>query len=364
MDAEGHVMADEQHEWLDADAAEMLLRGVSVEPVDDHARTEARRVEAALRALRAPGPADDELPGEAAVLAAFREASRGGKRTGAVSPTGIARQPDALHTVRIGAARTAPVRRPRWTRPLRYGLAVSLAGCALGGVAVAGGTGMLPAPFGGKDSPVPAASVSASASSEELGVEVPDAGEPPSPLPSGTHGAPSSPAPSDVPGGGVPGGDPGTGQDGGGATDREEHGRDSGTGGTQDGTAPPEAPGGSQAEVFKKSVKACRAYRENTLSQEERSRLLELADGERSLGRFCDRLLGTDDRDGGSGEDGRDDDRNNGQDDGKDGESSLPAITFRTPSEETTQDDAPQDDSERPAAGPTASTSASLSATR
>ncbi|WP_405665094.1 hypothetical protein OG379_24060 [Streptomyces sp. NBC_01166] len=354
-------MADEQHEWLDADAAEMLLRGESVEPVDDHARTEARRVEAALRALRAPGPAGEELPGEAAVLAAFREVSRGGKRAGAASPTGVARQPDALHTVRIGAARTAPVRRPRWTRPLRYGLAVSLAGCALGGVAVAGGTGMLPAPFGGKDSPVPAASVSASASPEELGAGVPDAGEPPSPLPSGTPGAPSSPAPSDVPDGGVPGGDPGTGQDGGGATEREETGRDGGTGGAQDGTDAPEAPGRSPGEVFKKSVKACRAYRGNTLSQEERSRLLELADGERNLDRFCDRLLGTDDRDGGSGEGGQDDDRNDGKDDGKDGGSSLPAITFRTPS----GDDAPQDGTGRPTAGPTASSpSALLSATR
>ncbi|MFJ4838493.1 hypothetical protein [Streptomyces sp. NPDC088746] len=345
-------MADEQHEWLDADAAEMLLRGESVEPVDDHARTEARRVEAALRVLRAPGPAGGELPGEAAALAAFRAASRGGERAGAASPTGVARQPDALHTVRIGPARTAPLRRPRWTRPLRYGLAVSLAGCALGGVAVAGGSGMLPAPFGGKDSPLPAASVSASASPEELGAEVPGAGEPPSPLPSGT---PSSPAPSDVPDGGVPGGTPGTGQDDDGATEREETGRDSGTGGTQDGTDAPEAPGRSPGEVFKKSVKACRAYRDDTLSQEERSRLLELADGERNLDRFCDRLLGTDDRDGGSGEGGKDDDRNDGKDDGKDGGSSLPAITFRTPSQETTQDDAPRDGTVRPTAEPAAS---------
>ncbi|MEU0301756.1 hypothetical protein ABZ252_20165 [Streptomyces sp. NPDC006175] len=359
-------MADEQHEWLDADAAEMLLRGESVEPVGDHARTEARRMEAALRALRAPGPSGGELPGEAAALAAFREASRSGERAGAASPTGSTRQPDALHTVRIGAARTAPVRRPRWTRPLRYGLAVSLAGCALGGVAVAGGTGMLPAPFGGKDAPLPAASVSAAASPEELGAEVPDAGEPPSPLPSGTPGAPSSPAPPDVPDGGAPGGDPGTGQEGGGAPDREETGRDGATGGRQDGTAVPETPGRPPAEVLKKSVKACRAYREDTLSQEERSRIVELADGERNLDRFCDRLLGTDGRDGGSGEGGQDDDRNNGKGDGKDSEGSLPAITFRTPSEAATrQDDTPQDGTGRPAAEPTASpASPLLSATR
>lgn len=48
-------MADEQHEWLDADAAEMLLRGEPVEAVDDHARAEAHA--AGGRAGRGAGPA-------------------------------------------------------------------------------------------------------------------------------------------------------------------------------------------------------------------------------------------------------------------------------------------------------------------
>ncbi|HWU10482.1 MAG TPA: hypothetical protein VN520_29665, partial [Streptomyces sp.] len=101
-------MADEQHEWLDADVAEMLLRGESVEPVDGHVGTGARRLEAALLALRVPGPPDGELPGEAAALAAFRELSRGGKRTaGAAGPAGLLGQ-DAPHTVRIGATPAAP----------------------------------------------------------------------------------------------------------------------------------------------------------------------------------------------------------------------------------------------------------------
>lgn len=43
-------MADEQHEWLDKDAAERLLRGEPVDPVDGHARTEALRLVAALAA--------------------------------------------------------------------------------------------------------------------------------------------------------------------------------------------------------------------------------------------------------------------------------------------------------------------------
>ncbi|MFI2778303.1 hypothetical protein [Streptomyces sp. ALB3] len=337
-------MADEQHEWLDADAAETLLRGESVEPVDDHVRTEARRLEAALRALRTPGPADAELPGEAAVLAAFREASGGGdRRAGAAGPARAAGQ-GALHTVRIAAAPTAPRRRPRWTRPVRYGLAVSLAGCALGGVAVAGGTGMLPAPFGGHASPVPATSVSAAASPEELGAEVPDSGEP-SPLPSGSPRAQVPPTPSDVPGGGTPEGGGRTGQDGGDAPDREDAGPDGGTtGGTRDRTDGPEAPGGSPADVYRKSAEACRDYREDQLSREDERRLLDLADGKRNLERFCDRVLGPGGRDGGSGadEDGKGGGRNDGADDGDEGKGSRPSITFRTLPARSAPDDAPQ----------------------
>ncbi|MEV0025401.1 hypothetical protein AB0H45_24910 [Streptomyces atroolivaceus] len=362
-------MADEQYEWLDADAAEMLLRGEPVEPVGDHARTEARRLEAALGALRIPGPPGGELPGEAAVLAAFREASGGGKRmAGEAGPAGLAGQ-DALHTVRIGTGPAAPRRRPRWSRPVRYGLAVSLAGCALGGVAVAAGTGMLPAPFGGHGSPVPATSVSAAASPEELETEVPDAREP-APPPSGTPRAPRPPAPPDAPEGGTAGGDGPAGQDGGGTPDREDTGRDSGTtGGTQDGTDGREVPGDrSPAEVYKKSVKACRDYREDALSPEDERRLLRLADGERNLDRFCDRLLNPADRDGGSGadEDGQGDDKNSGGGKGGDGEGSLPSITFRTQSAEGHADDAPQDGPDaRPTAGPTASSlSMLLPATR
>ncbi|MFE9724719.1 hypothetical protein ACFYQ5_14300 [Streptomyces sp. NPDC005794] len=339
-------MADEQQEWLDADAAEKLLRGESVEPVDDHARTEARQLEAAVLALRTPGPADGELPGEAAVLAAFREASLAGKRAGAVRPAGLAGQQDALRTVRMGKAPKATLRRPRWTRPVRYGLAVSLAGCALGGVAVAGGTGMLPAPFGGQGSPVPATSVSAAASPEELGVEVPDGSEP-SPLPPAVPGEPSPPAAADEPDAGTAGSDGRTGQDGG-ATEREDEAPDSVTGGTdatgdaENGSDGREVPGRPPAEVYKKSVKACRDYRADALSRPDERRLLELADGEANLDRFCDQLLGTDDRDGGGAEDGKSGDSDkdtggsggaeSGADNDGDGESSLPAVSLRTPS--------------------------------
>ncbi|MFE3514821.1 hypothetical protein [Streptomyces sp. NPDC059166] len=346
-------MADEQQAWLDAELAERLLRGESVEAVDDHAGQEIRRLEAALRVLRTPGPAGGELPGEAAVMAAFREAPRGARRPdAAVSETGTG-QPEALHTVRIGVAPTAPVRRrSRWTRPVRYGLAVSIAGCALGGVAVAAGTGMLPAPFGGHGSPAPATSVSAAASPEELGVEVPDPVAP-SPPPSAPSGAPdSSRAPgrgADGAGGGAPTG-PGPGDDT--ATGRQDPGRGAAPEGAPDtGTKP-----GGAAEAYRRSLAACRAYRADTLSREEERRLLVLAGGRRNLDRFCDRMLGPGD---GDGEGGRDDGKGNGGDDGEnggkdggEGGGALPSITFSTPSPGSPQDASGQDgDVPEPAAG-------------
>ncbi|MET7370159.1 hypothetical protein ABZS61_30660 [Streptomyces sp. NPDC005566] len=358
-------MADEQYEWLDADAAEILLRGESVEPVDDHARDEARRLEAALRSARTPRPSGAELPGEATVLAAFRETSRARKRDGAVR-AGIAGEQDALHAVRIGATRSAPSRRPRWSRPVRYGLAVSLAGCALGGVAVAAGTGVLPAPFGGQFSPVPATSVSA-ASPEELGAELPDSGRP-SPLPSGS---PASPDASGTPGGAATGTDPGdgpAGEDGSGTgsgTDRGDGDRDGSADqdGSEGGGAGRETPDGSGGpvgsdgtdsekarELYERSVRACRAYREGTLSAASERWLIRLAKGERNLDRFCDRLLDGDGSSGGDGPDGGE----GGKDPGDGSEGSLPSISFRTPPAQ----DEPQDGSDMRSSSTDAASSA------
>ncbi|MEU7253325.1 hypothetical protein AB0A87_35185, partial [Streptomyces sp. NPDC045251] len=68
-------MADEQDRWLDRETAEILLRGESLEAVDPAARDRAERLAEALGALTAPPvPASEELPGEAAALAAFRKA--------------------------------------------------------------------------------------------------------------------------------------------------------------------------------------------------------------------------------------------------------------------------------------------------
>ncbi|WP_031096621.1 hypothetical protein [Streptomyces sp. NRRL S-15] len=327
-------MADEQHQWLDADVAELLLRGEPVEAVGDHVRTEARRLEAALLALRAPRPSGDELPGEAAVLAAFREASRGAERAGR---TGPAAQQDALHSVRIGAEPTAPRRRPRWTRPARYGLAaVSYTH----------------------------ASVSAAASPERLEDDVPGTGAP-SPSSSVPPGPPGSPAASDAPEAGTERSGAPTGQEGGGTAGPEDGDRETGTDGPRGGTEGREVPEGSPAEVYKKSVRACLAYRKDGLSQEDERRLLELADGEDNLDRFCDRLLDPEDRSGGTGTgtggDGPGGGRENSGETGLDGGGSLPPVTFRTPAAVSTRDGARQSGAAPlPAAGPTASSASGL----
>ncbi|MBH0247235.1 hypothetical protein I3W98_37475, partial [Streptomyces cavourensis] len=73
-------MADEQYEWLDKDAAEKLLRGEPVVPLGDQARDDALRLAEALGAARAARRAPaGELPGEDAVLTAFRQATRSGR---------------------------------------------------------------------------------------------------------------------------------------------------------------------------------------------------------------------------------------------------------------------------------------------
>ncbi|MFE7747626.1 hypothetical protein [Streptomyces sp. NPDC057428] len=334
MDAEGHVMADEQHEWLDSDAAEKLLRGASVESVDDHTTTGLAQLEAALRAVRTPAPARGELPGEAVATAAFREASGSWKRAGTAHSAPIAGNRGALPAVRIRAESTAP-RRPRWGRTVRFGLAVSLVGCALGGVAVAGGAGMFPTPFGSHGSPVPAASVSGAASPEEMGGEAPEPERSVAP-PSGTPKAPSPPPRPKETGGAEEepaDGEPPSATGGDGSPAPEGGTRDRGTGdhGARDGTDGRDVPGGSAGGVFAKSVRACREYRADALSEEQERRLVALADGEENLDRFCDRVLAADGRNGGNADEGRGDGKDHGKDDGgNSGGGSLPPVTFHT----------------------------------
>ncbi|MEV0092011.1 hypothetical protein [Streptomyces sp. NPDC050738] len=261
-------MADERYEWLDKDAAERMLRGEPVGPVDDHARAQAARLRAALGDVSAQHCAGsrrgDRLPGEEAALAAFRESA--GDRP-----------------VRIGRAVAggAGVRSVRWGRPVRFGVALAVAGCALGGVAVAAGTGALPLPFRGGD-PVPATSVSAAATPGPISSETPTGGRTPvSPsAPSDTHSPDTpdgpkqdraAPGPTRVP---TP---ESTGQG-------SEPGKSGEAGrGTGDGL------GGAW---YRKAVDACRDYRSGRMDSARRHRLASMAGGAQNVSKFCERILG------------------------------------------------------------------------
>ncbi|MFJ2027035.1 hypothetical protein ACIODW_24945 [Streptomyces sp. NPDC087897] len=348
-------MADEHYEWLDKDAAERLLRGEPVVPVGDEARTDAFRLAEALAAAREGlRPPAGDLPGEDAALAAFREAGHGtgadrlaGRAAGAALPG----RPGLLPAVHLGAAPGAPVRRPRWSRPVRFGLVASLAGCALGGVAVAAGTGVLAGSFGGPNSPAPATSVSAAATPGPLTSGEPG-GDPSLPAdPSAPDGPESSSAPEARESGGPdepegahtdeagrePGDDRPGGQDLPGGDGRE---RTAGGGGDER----PAASGGSggdhtdTGDWYEKSVKACKAFRNGTLDERSRRQLIQFAKGEENLERFCDRVLDGDGGDGGSGDHGSGGGHGSGGSDGGDDDDdgpkapgdggSLPPVSF------------------------------------
>ncbi|MCQ6556989.1 hypothetical protein NPS70_27945 [Streptomyces sp. C10-9-1] len=288
-------MPDERDEWLDRDAAESLLRGDPVDATDQHARARAARLQAVLRGAAEPAYAGEEgeLPGEAVALAAFRKARADAAPAGSL-----------LGTVKVAAPSPAP-RRPRFGRPLRYGLAAALAGCALGGVAVAASTGVLPTPFH-DDAPLPAASVSAAATPEVLVSRTPD-------------GSPGAEAPTS-PGAVAP------------PPARPSTGAPEGSGAPGEGgapapavTAPPpaEAPeeasrtpeGDKEAALRRKAVEACEEHRAGGIPADRRARLEALSGGADRVERFCDRLLGPAEGDEGDDGDGP------GEDDGDGGSS-------------------------------------------
>ncbi|ROQ66565.1 hypothetical protein EDD93_0973 [Streptomyces sp. 840.1] len=360
-------MADEQYEWLDKEAAERMLRREPVDPVDGQQGPDAGRLAAALdAAARSARPATGELPGEAAALAAFRAAPRSAARNRPASARAgraTAAGPDGggvLAPVHIGRAAsgkgpgtgTSGARPPSWSRPVRFGLVASLACCAIGGVAVAAGTGVLPGPFG-RHTPSPATSVSAAASPEELGSGLtPDDGTPEPP--DGTPSPRSSPP--EAPDSARPGGRStrGTGPTGGPATEggtgagqpedpaggSPDSTQDPGAGDSDGSGQPGTSPGGTSGAWYAKTLKACRDYRDGKLDDDRRSRLEALAKGARNLDRFCERMLDTAGDNRGSGRDsdnGSGDDSGNGDsggDPGSDGDSpsggsgSLPSIGF------------------------------------
>ncbi|MFI7101226.1 hypothetical protein ACIBK8_17850 [Streptomyces sp. NPDC050161] len=181
-------MADDRYTWLDDDAAERLLRGEPVGSTTGDGSRELAQLLADAAAGRADATAPAPLPGEEAAVAAFRRAHAGAGATA----TEVRPAP-------------APVRPEPTTfaRPFRRGLAVALAACAIGGVAVAAGTGVLPTPFrGGGTEPEPGSSVSAAVTpgileSEEPGTVPEDGTRSPGTTPPGQD--PTDPAASETP---------------------------------------------------------------------------------------------------------------------------------------------------------------------
>lgn len=270
-------MADKRNRWLDRKTAERLLRGESPDnAVDGAAAQEAERLARTLAALAAPAaeplPADEELPGEAAALAAFRKAHAdradlAGRTDLTMSAAGLADGAEAAGRpravpaadaglVRIGGRVPEDGRRTRWSRPARLGLAAALAAGMVSGIAA--GAGVLPTPFDGAGPARPVASVS------------------PAVPPEGPLVAPSP----DVSGADTGSAAPDTGT---GGTGREDAG-----GGTSDDSAP-DARGGRPSGV----TSSCRDLNAGrTLDTERRLTLERLAGGPTRVSKYCAGVLG------------------------------------------------------------------------
>ena len=222
-------MADDRYDWLDKDTAEQLLRGEQVSARHGDGARELEQLLEAAAAVAARTPEAVELPGEEAAVAAFRQAVRHGSgarnRTAGAPATGAR----TAHTADLAE-------RTRLGRPVRRGFAVALAACAIGGVAVAAGTGVLPTPFRGGD-PAPASSVSAVETPGPFRTGEPGAqtdgttGQTPDATPDPKSSAPpesprpgSSPGASKNPGSGAPSGGTGRGSDKPGGSDGKETG--------------------------------------------------------------------------------------------------------------------------------------------
>ncbi|MFJ8694432.1 hypothetical protein [Streptomyces roseolilacinus] len=271
-------MADERYEWLDHVAAERLLRGEPVDADDDYSRWQVERLSEALDGARrtagplAAGPSG-ELPGEEAALTAFRAA-----RSTRAAKSQVTAGSD-LGSVRIGAA-LRPLFRPRpggWMRPARWGLAASVAGLAVGGVAVAANTGVLPT-FGGHKEPLPAASASAP-------VEL----ETPADTPRGSTGpgTPADPGGPPVTPPGPSAGAAGTPTAGGAAPDDNDGSSTGGTAPGDWGRTATRAPDGTwPARV----TQACRDFRDGRLDTARRQQLELAAKANGGVQNFCDQV--------------------------------------------------------------------------
>ncbi|MFI6690413.1 hypothetical protein ACIBLA_01375 [Streptomyces sp. NPDC050433] len=275
-------MAHERETWLDHGVAELLLRGRPVETADAHAQAQADRLARVLEDASRVAGADAEagartaepsaeLPGEAAALAAFRQA---------VGTVGRPARTDA-RAAGIGTVRLDPesggARLPSFGRPLRLGLAAAMAGCALSGVAA--GAGYLYAPSAGESPPRPANSVSDAVTPEPLVSETPSNSLNSPPLPSDTAGDDGT----DLVSPGASGSDAGA---SGGATDKGKGGKDQSAGdGWKDGDG---------EKWYAKLVQACHEYRNGTIADSKKKLLEDAAKGPEGVSRFCGQLLNED----------------------------------------------------------------------
>ena len=264
-------MADEQYRWLDRETAERLLSGEPLGAVEGAGRDQAEHLARTLGALSATPPlTSDELPGEAAAVAAFRKA-RAERADAAAAPgaTGGRAAADGSDTglVRIGTpgdSGAVTARPPRWARPARLALAAVLAVGMVGGVALAAGTGALKTPFGG-DEPDPGTSVSASVTHPER----------PLVSPSPSDAAQGGSTPDDAPGGSSKGGA--------GARGRDEE---------RDDAAPkPDDRKGGSGDHRGEVTAACRDLRDGKRLDPDRRRALRDAAGGLRVWKYCTGVL-------------------------------------------------------------------------
>ncbi|MFI6344488.1 hypothetical protein [Streptomyces sp. NPDC050560] len=250
-----------------------------------------------LRALGGAGRPAGVLPGEEAAVAAFRAVreargeavrrERVGSAVGAGSGYGSPGAPapdEEPGTIRLGSAAQTRQGVPRWGRPVRFGLAAALAGCMIGGVAMAAGAGILP--FGGTREPGPAVSVSGAATPER-----PLASHAPR---SSTSGSPSA---DDSDGGGASHGaaggshqpeTSGPGGEGG-------HGKGKAKGATKGSgrQGEPQQGGQHDDDWWQRLVSSCEDYRGGKpLDDDRRAGLESAAHGPSGVQHLCDTVLG------------------------------------------------------------------------
>ncbi|MEU8782967.1 hypothetical protein [Streptomyces sp. NPDC048637] len=283
-------MADDRYDWLDKDTAERLLRGEQVSARHGDGAHELEQLLQAAAAVGAKTPGTAELPGEEAALAAFRQAARRG--SGARN-----RAADEPFPGVRPARATGLAERTRVGRPFRRGFAVALAACAIGGVAVGAGTGVLPSPFRGGE-PDPASSVSAAETPGPLDTREPGAqtdgttAHTPDATPGGKSAGPTgTPAPGSPPGATR---HPGRGNPGGGT------GRDDRPGG--DGTPPGH---GDKKDLLLALCQSYESGKRDGMDRDTLRRLERKAGGPEKVHLFCRAYLARY-QDGGStgGDDG------------------------------------------------------------